>query len=150
MLSSEIWRRVALLRITDVSEGHIASILRVTRLSLRSSQPGCASRRTAKRTTCDGKTPSVVRHILASSWERILLPYRWRRYVPPKRRMFLLEPHGVISQKTVVFDPALSLHCHVLVRCCRNLIFVAVAAAASPFFHSLCFVVLSFLMYLGK
>jgi hypothetical protein len=31
-----------------------------------------------------------------------LLPWRWRRYVSPKRR-FLQEPQGVISQKTAFF-----------------------------------------------
>jgi hypothetical protein len=29
--------------------------------------------------------------------------WRWRRYVPPKRRFLLLEPHGVLSQKTTSF-----------------------------------------------
>jgi hypothetical protein len=30
-------------------------------------------------------------------------PWRWRRYVPPKRRLTLIGPHGVISQKMVLF-----------------------------------------------
>jgi hypothetical protein len=48
-------------------------------------------------------SPSVVRYILAMSCEdsRMSLPWRWRRYVPPKR-LFLLEPHGTKSQKTCV------------------------------------------------
>jgi hypothetical protein len=29
-------------------------------------------------------------------------PWRWRRYVPPKRRLTLNGPHGVISQKMVL------------------------------------------------
>jgi hypothetical protein len=32
-----------------------------------------------------------------------LLPWRWRRYVPPKRRLKLNGLHGVISQKTILF-----------------------------------------------
>jgi hypothetical protein len=31
------------------------------------------------------------------------LPWRWRRYVPPKRRLTLNRLHGVISQKMVLF-----------------------------------------------
>jgi hypothetical protein len=30
-------------------------------------------------------------------------PWRWRRHVPPKRRLTLNELHGVISQKMVLF-----------------------------------------------
>jgi hypothetical protein len=33
---------------------------------------------------------------------RIFLPWRWRRYVPPKRR-FTQDPYGARSQKTVFF-----------------------------------------------
>jgi hypothetical protein len=33
------------------------------------------------------------------SRSRFLLLWRWRRYIPPKRRVFLLEAQGVISQK---------------------------------------------------
>jgi hypothetical protein len=36
------------------------------------------------------------------SW-RILLPWGWRRYVPPKRRLTFNGLHGVISQKIQVF-----------------------------------------------
>jgi hypothetical protein len=32
-----------------------------------------------------------------------LRPWRWRRYVPPKRRLTLNILHGVISQKIVLF-----------------------------------------------
>jgi hypothetical protein len=31
------------------------------------------------------------------------LPWRWRRYVPPKRQLTFNGLHGVISQKTVLF-----------------------------------------------
>jgi hypothetical protein len=34
---------------------------------------------------------------------RIFLPWRWRRYVPPKRRFNSLELHGSTSQKTAFF-----------------------------------------------
>jgi hypothetical protein len=34
---------------------------------------------------------------------RLLRPSRWRRYVPPKRRLTLNGLHGVISHKTVQF-----------------------------------------------
>jgi hypothetical protein len=33
----------------------------------------------------------------------ILQPWRWRRYVPPKRRVPLNALHGVISQKKILF-----------------------------------------------
>jgi hypothetical protein len=33
---------------------------------------------------------------------RIFQPWRWRRYVPPKRR-FTQDPHGATSQKTAFF-----------------------------------------------
>jgi hypothetical protein len=33
----------------------------------------------------------------------ILRPWRWRRYVPPKRRVQLYGLHGVISQKMILF-----------------------------------------------
>jgi hypothetical protein len=33
----------------------------------------------------------------------ILRPWRWRRYVPPKRRLTFSGLHGVISQKIVLF-----------------------------------------------
>jgi hypothetical protein len=36
---------------------------------------------------------------------RTFLPWRWRRYVPPKRR-FTQELHGVTSQKTAFFKIA--------------------------------------------
>jgi hypothetical protein len=39
----------------------------------------------------------------AYQWSRVIhLPWRWRRYVPPKHR-FEPEPHGAISQKTIFF-----------------------------------------------
>jgi hypothetical protein len=34
---------------------------------------------------------------------RLIRPWRWRRYVPPKLRLTFNGPHGVISQKIVLF-----------------------------------------------
>jgi hypothetical protein len=34
----------------------------------------------------------------------ILQPWRWRRYVPPKRRVPLNALHGVIPQKKILFN----------------------------------------------
>jgi hypothetical protein len=87
MASSGILHRVALVR-TDVSEELSASIIRVTRIGEL------------------GTTVIVflrsVRWLLVTATflvHRFLSPWWWRRYVSPKRR-FLLEPHGVTSQKT--------------------------------------------------
>jgi hypothetical protein len=48
-----------------------------------------------------------------SSWYLawlILRPWRWRRYVPPKRRLAFNGLHGVISQKLVLFERYGCLH----------------------------------------
>jgi hypothetical protein len=37
-----------------------------------------------------------------SRWQRMFLSWRWRRYVPPKRR-FTQDLHGATSQKTALF-----------------------------------------------
>jgi hypothetical protein len=34
-------------------------------------------------------------------------PWRWRRYVPPKRRLVFYGLHGVISQKLVLFETSI-------------------------------------------
>jgi hypothetical protein len=34
---------------------------------------------------------------------RLIRPWRWKRYVPPKRRLAFSGVHGVISQKIVLF-----------------------------------------------
>jgi hypothetical protein len=39
----------------------------------------------------------------------IHLPWRWRRYFPPKRQ-FKPDPHGAASQKTIFFIKLLNLH----------------------------------------
>jgi hypothetical protein len=48
----------------------------------------------------------VEAYHLLSRWflaQLIFRPWRWRRYVPPKRRLTLNGLHGVISQKMVLF-----------------------------------------------
>jgi hypothetical protein len=42
---------------------------------------------------------------LLSRWflARLILPWRWSRYVPPKRRLTMNGLHGVISQKIELF-----------------------------------------------
>jgi hypothetical protein len=42
--------------------------------------------------------------LLAGSCWNFLLPWRWRRYVPPKRRLHLNRLHGVTSQKMILFS----------------------------------------------
>jgi hypothetical protein len=72
---------------TDVSEEHIASILRVEEISPARNQR-------ARR--WQAGFPLVYCWIF-------LRPWGWRRYVPPKRRWTLNGLHGVISQKMVLF-----------------------------------------------
>jgi hypothetical protein len=51
------------------------------------------------------KNQQVSRWLL-TSWfllELFLRPWRWRRYVPPKRRLQLNRIHGVTSQKMILF-----------------------------------------------
>jgi hypothetical protein len=70
---------------TDVSEEHIASIFRVEEQAEQETSSGC--------------------HLL-SGWflaRLILRPWRWRQYVPPKRRVTYNALHGVISQMIVFF-----------------------------------------------
>jgi hypothetical protein len=74
MPSSGTWCHVDLVR-TDVLEERIASIFRVEKYS--SKEPAWAG---------------------GSSFQ----PWRWRRYIPPKRQ-FTQDLHGVTSQKTVFF-----------------------------------------------
>jgi hypothetical protein len=46
---------------------------------------------------------SIFRVEEISSAETFILPWRWMRYVPPKRRLKLNGLHDVISQSTVLF-----------------------------------------------
>jgi hypothetical protein len=83
-------RRVALIR-TDVSEKHIFSIIRLTRIGELGTTLAVTSNWSKLRRTTG--------YFLA----RWLLPPWWRGYVPPKRR-FLHEPQGVTSQKTSFYS----------------------------------------------
>jgi hypothetical protein len=78
MPSSGMWRRVDLVW-TDVSEERITSIFRVEKSAC----------------SCSHLLTLVPR-------TRIFLPWRWRRYVPPKRR-FTHDLHGATSQKKPFF-----------------------------------------------
>jgi hypothetical protein len=54
-----------------------------------------------RRVVCWDATDVLEEHI-ASIWN-FLRPWRWRRYVPPKRRLHLNRLHGVTSQKMILF-----------------------------------------------
>jgi hypothetical protein len=47
--------------------------------------------------------------LFAGSWWNFLRPWRWRRYVPPKRRLHLNRLHGVTSQKMILYCPTVCL-----------------------------------------
>jgi hypothetical protein len=75
MSSSGVWRCVDL-ALTEVSEERIASIFRVE---------------------------EYASHLLTlAPRSRILLPWRWRRYVPPKCRL-TQDLHSATPQKTIFF-----------------------------------------------
>jgi hypothetical protein len=76
-----MWHRVELVW-TDVSEEHITSILRVEKSACE--EPNCSHLLTLVPRT------------------QIFLPWRWKRYVPPKR-WFTQNLHGATSQKTAFF-----------------------------------------------
>jgi hypothetical protein len=44
--------------------------------------------------------------LAGSCWNDFLRPWRWRRYVPPKRRLQLNRLHGVTPQKMILFISA--------------------------------------------
>jgi hypothetical protein len=91
-VSSGIWRRVVRWVSTDVSEEHIASIFKVEEI-------GSANQRTSRFAT----------YLLAGLLNIFHRPWRWRRYVPPIRRLKLNGLHGVISQKMILFGYLLAL-----------------------------------------
>jgi hypothetical protein len=137
--SSGIWHRVVRWVSTDVSEEHIASILRVEEIGLlfattpqyylaahcpprfRASHPVLVSywfRGLVHRCwQFQPKDGPMATEFQSSDWLSILLatcllagllnlflrPWRWWRYVPPKRRLKLNGLHGVISQKMILF-----------------------------------------------
>jgi hypothetical protein len=77
--SSGMWLHVVCWDATDVSEEHIASIFR------------------------DEENFSLPPAYLLVLLKLFLRPWRWRRYVPPKRRLHLNRLHGVTSQKMILF-----------------------------------------------
>jgi hypothetical protein len=90
MASSGMLRRVVLVR-THVSKELNASIIRVTIMG----ELGITLAVTRNTRTLRINTKLFLAH-------QFLLPWWWRRYVPPKHR-FLQESHGVTSQKTAFF-----------------------------------------------
>jgi hypothetical protein len=51
------------------------------------------------------KTSKQACHLLACWFLNLFLrPWRWRQYVPPKRRLKLNALHGIISQKMTLFN----------------------------------------------
>jgi hypothetical protein len=86
---------------TDVSEEYIFSIFWVEKSPSEESAwaGGCRLNTSWMFSTC-GSVCSHLPTLVPRS--RIFLPWKWRRYVPPKRR-FTQDLHGATSQKTVFF-----------------------------------------------
>jgi hypothetical protein len=99
-----MWRRVDLVW-TDVSEERNASIFRAEKSVCE--EPAWAG-------GCRFLLTLVPR-------PRIFLPWRWRRYVPPKRR-FAQDLHGATSQKAEFFSMKhlVSLHEPLDIKTCRG------------------------------
>jgi hypothetical protein len=67
---------------------------------------------------CQDRIISLARSQLESRWQaetachllsrwylaRRIRPWRWRRYIPPKRLLIFNGLHGVLSQKTILFE----------------------------------------------
>jgi hypothetical protein len=51
----------------------------------------------------------LATYLLAGLLNLLLQPWKWRRYVPPKRRLKLNGLHGVIFQKMILF-----IGCHII------------------------------------
>jgi lambda repressor-like predicted transcriptional regulator len=68
--------------------GNIATIIRMTRIGELGTMLAAVSNQSTLR-----------RNTIA---RRFLSPWRWKQYIPPKRR-FLQDPRGVTSQKTALF-----------------------------------------------
>jgi hypothetical protein len=92
----------------NVSEEHIASIIRLTRIgelgTLSVTSNGCTMQKkyqhTHKSFICSMRWLLVSANVVPSS--SILVSWWWRGYVPPKLQ-FLQEPHCVTSQKMAFF-----------------------------------------------
>jgi hypothetical protein len=118
MKSSIIWdiTPCSPLSVTDASEEHIASVLRVEKISSARNQRtlnglhGVISQKMVLFMTTAVKTSNPTNHNICSlSFKQVesgtyfFRPLRWRRYVPPKRPLTLNGLHGVISQRMVLF-----------------------------------------------
>jgi hypothetical protein len=104
MSSSGMWCCVDL-ALTDVSEKCIASIFRVEESA--SGEPAWAGgcRLSHQSTSVNARsTQRYIRHHLLTlvPRSRIFLPWRWRRYVPPKRRL-TQDLHSATSHKMTFF-----------------------------------------------
>jgi hypothetical protein len=88
--SSGTWRCVVHRVSTNISDEHIDSIFTVEEI-------GWANQRASR----------WLGGLLAGLWNLFLRPWRWRRYVPPKRRLKLNRLHSVISQKIILFTISL-------------------------------------------
>jgi hypothetical protein len=86
-------RRVVLVR-TDISEERIVSIIRVKIISALGTLAVASNWSTLR-------SHGVMLLLTLFPAHRFLLPWCWRRYVPPTRR-FLQDPQFIISQKKVL------------------------------------------------
>jgi hypothetical protein len=78
-----MWRRVDTVNWIDDSQERITSMVRV------------------EKSASEGPAWAVCCHLLTLT--RIFLPWRWRRYLPPKRQFNLKDIHGATSRKTAFF-----------------------------------------------
>jgi hypothetical protein len=125
-----LWRRVVSQVVTSTSEPAawmFTSALKMAVIySFEMFVMNCkAIRNLSQKTTCKiwgfhGGDYEECHLLTLVSRARIFLPWRWRRYVPPKRR-FAQDLHGATSQKTAFFI--------VYRRCC------AISACCESFFH---------------
>jgi hypothetical protein len=94
-----MWRRVAVVR-TDVSEEHIASIIKDERISELGTSATIRNRHKLRRKKKNNILRSLLLLLLTALFlgRRFMSPWWWNRYGPPKRRFFQ-EPYGITSQK---------------------------------------------------
>jgi hypothetical protein len=106
MVSSELLRRVALVR-TDVSKERIASIIRVTKIgALGTTQAATSNRRTLRRNTKSLGISSKRTRLLVAACVVPSAPIfvtLMKEAPGSSETWFLQEPHGVTTQKTPFF-----------------------------------------------
>jgi hypothetical protein len=89
-------------------------------LNVLSAESQPTFRRNISPSSSGSNKPSRLCHLL-SPWYHsrlILWPWRWRRYVPPKRRLTFSELHGVISQKPL--QHICTIYCNEIITPLRN------------------------------